>query len=315
MGKGKRMIGFLQHAAKKYYEGSPIISDIEFDILCELSGFSEVGTSTQDGVEHANRMYSLQKYYVGEGEVPFSGVGVVQTVKLDGAAVSLTYVEGKLVSILTRGDGTRGQDISHLIPVFPSINRIHVTQPFLQITGEVVAPKTIHNSRNYASGALNLKDLEEFKTRDLYFVAYGVQPSHGVTYQEDIKFLKYCGFNTVFDPGLDKFPQDGLVFRIDNNYLFDTQGYTANHPKGAYALKERKAGVVTKLLDVKWQVGRTGAVSPVGILEPVKIGDATVARCTLHNMKYINDLGLELGCDVEVARMGEIIPAVVRRVD
>jgi len=91
-------------------------------------------------------------------------------------------------------------------------------------------------------------------------------------------------------------------------------GHTAKHPRGAFALKEQQEGVVTKLLDVKWQVGKSGVVSPVAILEPVMVGDAKVSRATLHNMDYIRDLDLELGCDVEIIRSGEIIPRVVRRV-
>ena len=79
-------------------------------------------------------------------------------------------------------------------------------------------------------------------------------------------------------------------------------------------MKEQKEGVVTKLLDVTWQVGKSGVVSPVAILEPVTIGEAEVARATLHNIDYIRELELEIGCNVEVIRSGEIIPRIVRRV-
>ena len=92
-------------------------------------------------------------------------------------------------------------------------------------------------------------------------------------------------------------------------------GHTAHHPRGAFAKKVRQEGVVTKLLDVVWQVGKSGNVSPVGILEPVNIGGATVSRATLHNIAIIEDLGLEIGCMVEVIRAGEIIPQIVARVD
>ena len=310
------MIGFLQQASKKYYEGSPIISDEEFDRLCELFGFQEVGYTNQDGVQHISRLYSLDKIYVGEDTPPFDDG--VETPKLDGAAVALTYVQGILVQILTRGDGVRGQDISHLIPVFPVPKRLlHPTTdvPY-QVNGEIVAPKEIPNSRNYASGALGLKDLVEFKTRTLAFVAYGIAPYVDDYFVEDMQFLHMEGFHTCLDGQiLDAFPHDGRVFRVNSNRRYDQMGFTSQYPKGAFALKVRKAGVVTKLLDVVWQVGRTGSVNPVGILEPVVVGEATVSRATLHNMRYISELGLEIGCNVEVARMGEIIPAVVRRVD
>lgn len=188
----------------------------------------------------------------------------------------------------------------------------------LQITGEVVAPKSIDNARNYAAGALNLKSVDEFRNRDVVFIAYGVTPNQYDTWTEEMAKLSLSSeFRTVYTtlPDiLEKYPQDGIVFRLDEYAKFNELGYTAKHPRGAFALKERKGGVITKLLDVEWQVGRSGVVSPVAILEPVIIGEATVARATLHNMKYIQELDLELGCLVEVIRSGEIIPRVVRRI-
>ena len=102
---------------------------------------------------------------------------------------------------------------------------------------------------------------------------------------------------------------------MNENKEFDKQGYTAHHPKGSFALKEKKEGVITTLIDVKWQVGKSGVVSPVGILDPVTIGDAVVQKATLHNIDYIRSLNLEIGCKVEVIRSGEIIPRILRRVD
>ena len=110
------------------------------------------------------------------------------------------------------------------------------------------------------------------------------------------------------------YPHDGIVFRIDENEIFESMGHTAHHPRGAYAFKKRAEGVVTKLKDVLWQVGKSGVVSPVAVLDPVIVGEATVSRATLHNMRYIDELGLEIGCNVEVIRSGEIIPRIVRRV-
>ena len=304
---------FLKHAADTYYKGNPIISDQEFDALADKLDVP-VGHTVQDGVQHLQRLYSLKKVYLGEDVAPDLGSNVIESPKLDGAAVALTYFEGRLVSILTRGDGIRGQDISHLIPAFDVPKTIITSNNLVQITGEVVAPKTLANARNYAAGALNLKDVVEFRTRDLTFVAYGIVPSNETLYYSDMVSLKGQGFNTILDKGLEKFPQDGIVYRINDNLRFERAGYTSTHPKGAYALKKRTAGVQTELLDVIWQVGKSGRVSPVAILEPVKIGEALVSRATLHNIKYINELGLEIGCTVEVVRSGEIIPAVVRRV-
>ena len=111
------------------------------------------------------------------------------------------------------------------------------------------------------------------------------------------------------------YPQDGTVFRIDNYRDYHKMGETSHHPRGSFALKEKQEGVVTKLLDVVWQTGKSGVVTPVAILDPVLIGEATVSRATLHNMEYIQGLNLEIGCMVEVIRSGEIIPRVVQRVE
>lgn len=305
------MHSFLSYAARKYYEGDPIISDAEFDSLAEQFDYEEVGYSTQDGVEHAFRMYSLQKVYDGEDERPFDGI---ETPKLDGAAIALTYVNGVLRLALTRGDGKRGQDITHLVSHLMVPEILDTKVPLLQITGEVVAPKEIPNARNYAAGALNLKSVDEFSNRNLDFIAYGVSPSIFDTWLGDMSALHSFGFETVISADCDQYPQDGVVVRINDNEKFSRMGYTSHHPRGAFALKTRQQGVITTLTDVVWQVGKSGVVSPVGILEPVVIGEATVSRATLHNIRYIEELGLEIGCSVEVIRSGEIIPRIVRRV-
>ena len=300
----------LEKAAKAYYEGKPIMSDDEFDVLAASVSYEEVGYKQEEGVEmdHIYPMSSLQKVF--EGNSPPNGFNTaVVTPKLDGAAVSLGYFDGKLVVALTRGDGKRGRVITdkmrHLVN--STINSTGVTQ----ITGEVVARKEVPNARNYAAGALNLKSEQEFLTRELKFIAYDVYPKKHKTWSECIEELP---MDTVLDSNWDEYPHDGKVFRIDDVATFEGLGYTSHHPRGAYALKRIPEGVVTKLLDVIWQVGKSGVVSPVAILEPVMVGDATIKRATLHNMRYINELGLEIGCDVEIIRSGEIIPRVVRRV-
>jgi NAD-dependent DNA ligase len=310
---------FLDYASAKYYSGEPIISDEEFDKLAEYFNYERVGAPVAlgDRVSHPFPMWSLQKCYDDEPLIDLGG-DVVVTPKLDGAAVALYYVDGRLSLALTRGDGKEGLDITEKMATLVP-NQLEIFPlPFMQITGEIVAPKTIDNARNYAAGALNLKSVEEFCSRNLTFVAYGVAPNINKSWCNDMMNLHMFGFNTVDtmpDFWLDQFPQDGQVYRLDNYEKFNALGYTAKHPRGAFALKERKGGVITRLLDVTWQVGRSGVVSPVAILEPVVVGEATVSRATLHNVKYIRELGLELGCLVEIIRAGEIIPRVVRRID
>jgi len=279
-----------------------------------LYHYDTVGHTVTDGIPHLYRMYSLQKVF-DLNDIEATTAPMVRTPKLDGAAVSLQYVNGHLAQALTRGDGNLGRDITlkleELVPQQISIlNKI-------QITGEIVAPDTIANARNFAAGSLNLKDLSEFRSRaqTLQFVAYDIQGVDFDRLSTAMDSLAQNGFNviTLFDA--TGYPTDGEVFRVDNYEAFYKMGYTAHHPRGAFALKEQKEGVITELLDVVWQVGKSGVVSPVAILKPVEVGDALVSRATLHNIEYIRSLNLEIGCSVEVIRSGEIIPRIVRRVD
>ena len=302
---------FLDNASSAYYEGSPTISDEEFDRLASVYNYNSVGYVVTDGIPHLYKMYSLQKFFNLVDAPDLSGY--ISTPKLDGAAVSIVYVNGQLAIALTRGDGELGRDITDKMRLLVP-NSIPL-QATVQITGEVVCPSSVPNSRNLAAGSLNLKDLEEFRTRPLTFVAYGLQGSSIFTWSGAMKYLKAQGFQTVNSFDSSKYPTDGIVYRVDDNQKFDSLGYTSHHPRGAFALKEQKDGVVTTLLDVVWQVGKSGAISPVAILEPVMIGSAMVGRATLHNIQYIRDLNLEIGCQVEVIRSGEIIPRVVRRVN
>ena len=308
----------LRRAALSYYNGKPMMSDAEFDRLSELCNFEEVGHSGGK-IKHYYQLFSLQKVFENEISTnnPFQTYKkpVVVTPKLDGAAVSLLYVEGKLHRALTRGDGKKGIDVTeHLKTRVP--HSIHPNSPsVVQITGEVVAPKAIKNSRNYAAGALNLKDTKEFETRELLFIAYGLHPYIKETWTQDMNLLSGWKFWTVVENEWTQYPHDGYVFRVDSNEDFENFGYTAHHPKGAYALKRRQKGVKTILVDVIWSVGKSGVVAPVAILKPVEIDDAIISRATLHNTAFIRDLNLEIGCEVEVIRSGEIIPRIVRRVD
>ena len=307
----------LQQASEDYYNGKPTMSDEQFDKLAVYAQYDEVGFSSRDNrVPHAFQMYSLQKIFSNElDKQPFGKYKgeIVVSPKLDGAAVSLLYVEGQLHKALTRGDGKRGLDITDNVKSLVPNSLGEFKGHLIQITGEVVAPKTIKNARNYAAGALNLKDVEEFNSRDLRFIAYGVQDSWNECWSIDMSYLESFGFDTVLSNDWTAYPDDGLVFRIDDYKDFDALGYTSKHPRGAYALKQRNEGVITKLVNVVWNVGKSGVVAPVAILEPIEIDGATVSRATLHNMKYITDLNLEIGCLVEVIRSGEIIPRILSR--
>lgn len=306
----------IKRAKTAYYSGNPIMSDEIFDYLVNMATEESIGykSSYERRYKHMFPLFSLQKVVSGIDTAPDWGSdATVCTAKLDGAAISILYGGGEFQKSLTRGDGIEGLDITHnirhLVPETIDYEGV------LQISGEVVAPKTIPNSRNYAAGALSLKDSTEFKTRDLHFIAHGVSPYPTDNYVSDMRFVSNLGIQTAIDSDYTQFPHDGSVFRIADNNKFDHYGYTSHHPRGAFALKQQEKGVVTILQSVSWQVGKSGAVSPVAHFDPIDIEGATVSKATLHNKSIIEALDLKIGCKIEVIRAGKIIPQVLRRVD
>lgn len=310
---------YLDIASANYYAGKPSISDEVFDRLAQSVGYNDVGAKQHENIKtHLYPMYSLQKYYEDEGVQPLADVkDKVRTPKLDGAAISLLYIDGTLSQALTRGDGVQGTDITHLMYARKDLVPLRIERrDVFQVTGEIVAPKNITNSRNYAAGALSLKDPEEFRTRAISFYAYGVMPALNATFDEDMKELAYLGFETIFANDLHNIYEcDGIVFRVNSNQLFDELGYTAKFPRGAYAKKERGEAVETQILAVEWGVGKSGKVTPVAILKPVMIGDKVVSRATLNNPGFIEMLGLCIGDTVGVILGGEIIPCITHKVE
>ncbi len=309
------MKDFLTKASEAYYKGTPIMSDAAFDILSTHFDFRQLGHKVTDAIPHYYRMYSLQNCF-SLNDLKLPPLKCCITPKLDGAAISILYVGGKLSLALTRGDGKLGRDITDKIRLLvPNTIETFTSGP-IQVNGEILAPSSVPNSRNFAAGSLNLKELEEFKTRPLVFVAYDLlyEGNHFPLWFLSMNFLYRAEFNTVTDFDVKHYPTDGWVYRIDDMKDFHLMGYTSHHPRGAVALKKQKKGEITILEDVIWQVGKSGVVSPVALLKPIKIGNATVSRATIHNIEYIKSLNLEIGCKVEVIRSGEIIPRIVRRV-
>lgn len=309
---------FLEECKVAYYGGEPIISDSQYDML-EANYAEDLSIGTNKGrVKHWYKMYSLEKIYQGD-VTPIDMVYYV-TPKLDGASLSLRYVDGKFDSAVTRGDGSYGEDVTHL---FDDYARRKLSIPFdlpidgvHQITGEVVAPKQINNARNYAAGALNLKDPIQFGLKDIAFIAYDMQEFIMQTYLGTLSYLRDMGFNTVGHlPQDHPYPTDGEVFRADINKNYIDAGFTSKHPKGAFALKVRSDGVLTKILDVVWQTGKSGKVTPVALLEPVNIDGATVSRATLNNPGFIEALGVQIGDSVMVERAGGIIPRIIKKAE
>lgn len=325
MNKGTQMQNFIKQCQEAYFAGYAIISDAEYDTLIKRFPTSETSIGPKGDVPHLYRMYSLQKVYPGRGDKPpFNPLGQAETVKLDGCAISLLYIGGKLIQALTRGNGILGNDVTANIKNLNVPKTIKQTIP-TQIIGEVIITKKVDNMRNYSSGAVNLKDEAEFVERigeaGLVFVAYGIQCSNetvGISgsylqdmlWLEDQQFLTVVNVHTYFN----WVPTDGKVIRVNDNNAFFREGWTNKFPRAAYAVKEDEEGEVTILRRVEWQVGASGKVTPVGHFDPITIDDAVITKATLNNVNYIEALDLEIDCYIRVIRAGGVIPKVIERI-
>ena len=306
----------LDRAWVAYDKGMPFMPDSTFDALSIKYDYNNFGSTTDKKKgKHLFSMYSLKKVYDDE-KAPYELINPIKSPKLDGTAISLMYDEGYLVQALRRGrDGLEGEFVTDkmqwLVPNYVDRKDKH------QIDGEVVCDKSINNARNFASGAFGIKDEQEFfetKRPYLEFVAYGVRPALAETYEADMALLHREAIYTVLTLNIaENYRTDGTVYRENNNNLFESSGYTSKYPRGAYARK--KSGDVaiehTKLLDVIWQVGRTGQVTPVSVFEEVIIDDAKITKATLHNAGFIEDMQLNIGDTIVITRRGGIIPAVI----
>ncbi len=284
-------------------------------------------------------------------KIPAEEVELVAELKIDGISLSLIYVDRRLVQAVTRGDGTVGDDITanvktissvtHTLPDFMPAGRVEVrgevymTRESFETFNEYSVlhyGKEQQNPRNTAAGSLKLKNPEETALRKLDFFAFGLwtEPFTG-THWDNLEHLAKCGFSVnphkarlktmgelleVIEGWRlirDELPYniDGVVVKVNALEQQVRLGRTAKHPRWVIAYKYKAEAVETVLESVTLQVGRTGAVTPVGHLQPVQLGGTTVKRATLHNFEEIERLGLMLGDTVIVEKGGEIIPKVL----
>ncbi|RPG57842.1 MAG: NAD-dependent DNA ligase LigA [Flavobacteriales bacterium TMED235] len=271
--------------------------------------------------------------------------------KYDGASITLTYENGTFVNGRTRGDGTQGDDVSLNLKTIPTIPlKLKGDYPDLfEIRGEIILPisgfnamneervklgeEPFMNPRNTASGSLKLQDSSQVAKRPLECLLYAIAGSNlGIASQiEALQKAKDWGFkvpdnsilaNTIeevfeyldyWDKNKVNLPYeiDGVVIKVNKLIQQNELGYTAKAPRWAIAYKFEAEQVITKLLSVSYQVGRTGAITPVANLEPVLLSGTTVKRATLHNQDQIEKLGLRIGDSVYVEKGGEIIPKII----
>ncbi|MGO3277418.1 NAD-dependent DNA ligase LigA [Halomonas sp.] len=376
----------LDEANHRYYIlDEPTLTDADYDrklqrlqqleasypnLITSDSPTQRVGAAPADGfssVAHAIPMLSLDNAFSREDILTFAErvadrlecaadeITFSCEPKLDGAAVSLVYEQGRLVSGATRGDGRSGEGITSNLRTLRSVplkllgNNVPA---LLEVRGEVImrhtgfealnerareeGSKVFANPRNAAAGSLRQLDPRITAKRPLEFHAYQaarLEPELGdTTHSELMARLSTLGFRASAALDVVKGPQavadyceklgeqrdslgfdiDGVVIKVDDLRHQRELGFVARAPRWAVAFKFPAQEEVTTLNDVEFQVGRTGAITPVARLEPVSVAGVTVSNATLHNADEISRLDVMVGDTVSIRRAGDVIPQVVR---
>lgn len=362
-----------------YVLDNPSVDDAEYDRLMNelimlegtypelkspLSPTSRVGgqvVSSFRKIVHKRMMLSLANAFNEDDLRAFDkrvkdalgvdNVEYVAEMKIDGLAMSLTYVDGKFDYAATRGDGTTGEDVSSNVLTIKSIPSSISTFKEVEVRGEVYMPKKVlaslnkersqkgeallANARNAAAGSIRQLDSSIAASRKLdaywyYFVNasdFGFKKhSDALDYIQSLGFrtnperrickgieevLKFVEEYTLKRPDLP-YDIDGLVIKVNDMTKYDTIGYTAKTPKWAIAYKFPPEEVVTKLKDIIFTVGRTGKITPNAVLDPVRVQGSMIARATLHNEEFVVSKDIRVGDYVVLRKAGDVIPEVVR---
>lgn len=312
-------------------------------------------------VVHQNRMYSLENSYSREdlmewekrlqkilGDLPLE---YVCELKYDGASISITYEDGKLVRAVTRGDGFQGDDVTNNIKTIKSVPlKLNGAYPKkFDIRGEIILPYAgfekmnqelidigetpYSNPRNTASGSLKLQDSAEVAKRPLECLLYNIvgANTHFKTHEHSLDAASSFGFKVpsqskkvnsleevfafidYWDVHRHQLPYetDGVVIKVNDLDQQEEIGYTAKNPRWAIAYKFKAEQVRTVLESISYQVGRTGAITPVANLQPVQLAGTIVKRASLHNADQIQKLDIRVNDVVFVEKGGEIIPKII----
>ncbi len=369
-----------QHNYNYYVLAMPTIGDYEFDKklkhLAELEqanpDFADPNSPTQRvggditknfvTVKHKYPMLSLGNTYNEQDLRDFDerirkAIGdnfqYVCELKFDGLSISLTYENGKLLRAVTRGDGTKGDEVTNnvkTIHTIPHQIKSAVAPDHFEIRGEIFMHKAAFlrlnayreelgeipyaNPRNFASGTIKMQDSKEVAKRPLDGFIYFLYTDKNEfkTHWESLNAVKEWGFHvcehTKLVSGIDavlafihhwenerfklSYDIDGIVIKVNSYAQQQELGFTSKSPRWAISYKYKAAEVETVLEKVTYQVGRTGAVTPVANLKPVLLAGTTVKRATLHNANEIDRLDLHEGDTVYVEKGGEIIPKIIK---
>ncbi len=368
-----------QYNYEYYVLDLPSVSDAEYDRLMQelmmleekypqyqspLSPSKRVGgqvVSAFNKITHKRLMLSLANAF-NESDLRDFDRRVQETLgkkditymcemKIDGLAMSLDYVDGKLNYAATRGDGNVGEDVTSNVITIKSIpTHIKVHQPF-EVRGEVYMPKVsleqlnaerekngeplLANARNAAAGSIRQLDSRVAASRklDAFWYYFVNAEEFGITkHSEALKRVEELGFKTnperrlcngieevlgyieeytLKRPNLP-YDIDGIVIKVDDIEAYDILGYTAKTPKWAIAYKFPPEEVTTRLDDIIFTVGRTGKITPNAVLSPVRVAGSLIQRATLHNEDFVLEKDLKIGDIVSIRKAGDVIPEVVR---
>ena len=271
--------------------------------------------------------------------------------KIDGLAMSLDFVDGRINYAATRGDGTEGEDVTNNVLTIHSIPTRVDEHRLFEVRGEVYMPKKslemlneqrtqngeplFANARNAAAGSIRQLDSSIAASRKLEAYWYYLVNADELGFKKHSDALNYIhklGFRTNPERricnGIEEvlayireytekrsnlaYDIDGIVIKVNDITKYDVLGYTAKTPKWAIAYKFPPEEVITKLEDIIFTVGRTGKITPNAVITPTRVAGSVISRATLHNEDFVNDKGLKIGDYIIIRKAGDVIPEVVR---
>ena len=385
------------HEWRYYTLNEPILSDTEYDFLFKALEAAEANhpewrsahsptqrvgleiTENAKQIDHLQPMLSLANSYNEKDLIDFD-LQIKKLLKLeitekldysvepkyDGGGISLVYEDNQLLRAVTRGDGSRGEEITNnvksmkSVPLYADFAKLGIKT--IELRGEALISTAnfsrinklredngqvlFANARNAATGGLRTKDPKETENRKMdafiYSITYAADEngqskldefkSHfesidtigklGVKVPAEARKLckgidevvKFCA-KWQNDRNLFPYEIDGMVIKLDNKNWQDRIGFTAHHPRWAIAYKFQAKQGATRLIDVEYQIGKIGSITPVGKLEPVALAGVTISSVSLHNEEFIESRDLRLGDMVVVERAGDVIPYIVKALD
>ncbi len=346
-----RLMQELISLEEKYPEYKSPISPTERVGSVVLSNFTKVAHEkpmlSLSNVFNEDEIIKFDERIRKEGYNP----EYVCELKIDGLAISLIYKNGILERGLTRGDGKVGEDITHNVKTIKAIPLKLTKNIDIEVRGEIYIDKKefirvneerkkqglelFQNCRNLASGSVRQLDSSIAAERKLNnFIYHLPNPlDYGLyTHEDAMKYMESLGFRVNSKRRICKnaneiisfineiseereklaYDIDGIVIKVNDIMMQEALGYTARSPKWATAYKFPAAKVTTKLIDIKFTVGRTGKITPNAILEPVKVAGSTVRKATLHNEDYVLSKDIRIGDIVVIQKAGDVIPEVVK---